>query len=105
MASVALAPDRRVGVLRAAIAVAAAGIVLAITLLIVRARILAGVFGSDEVTDADVRGAVGGVLDAFFGGLFAWALGLALLGLIVGGAAAVLDPERAADPVTAASPA
>ncbi len=100
VASVALAPDRRVGVLRAAIAVAAAGIVLAITLLIVRARILAGVFGSDEVTDADVRGAIGGVLDAFFGGLFAWALGLALLGLIVGGASAVLDPERAEDPVT-----
>ncbi len=93
--SVALAADRRVGVLRAAIAVAAAGALLAIVYLVLRARLLAGVIGEDELTDEELRGAVGGILDAFVGGLFFWGLALAALGVVVGGAAAGLDPERA----------
>ena len=96
--SVALAADRRVGVLRAAIAVAAAGALLAIVYLVLRARLLAGVIGEDELTDEELRGAVGGILDAFVGGLFFWGLGLAVLGVVVGGAAAGLDPERSEEP-------
>ena len=98
-----LAPDRRVGVLRAALAVAAAGAVIAIVYLILRARILAGVIGSDEVTDAGRprRGRRGSSTPSSAacspGGSV-----LALLGLVVAGAAAALDPERTEDPVTAA---
>jgi hypothetical protein len=97
--AVLAAPDRRVGVLRAALALAAAGLLVAVVYLILRARILAGVIGEDELTDEDVRNAVGAILDAFLGGLFAWALALAGVGALVAGAAAALDPERAEDPV------
>ncbi len=97
--AVVAAPDRRVGVLRAALALAAGGLLVAVVYLILRARILAGVIGEDELTDEDVRNAVSAILDAFLGGLFAWALGLAAVGALVAGAAAALDPERAEDPV------
>jgi hypothetical protein len=98
--SVVVAPDRRAGVMRAALAAAAAGTALAIALLILRARTLAGVIGEDEVTDEEARAAVGGILDAYLGDLFSWALLIALTGLIVAGAAAVLDHESAEDPAT-----
>jgi hypothetical protein len=62
--SVLVAPERRVAVLRIGVAIAAAGILLAVTLLILRSRVLAGVVGSDEVTDEEVRSAVRGLLDA-----------------------------------------
>lgn len=98
LGSILLAPDRRTGVLRAAVAVATAGVVLTVGMLIFRARLLAGVVGSEELSDADVRGAVGGLLDAFLGGLLAWSLALAFVGTVVAGAAAVLKPEGAAAP-------
>jgi hypothetical protein len=93
-AAIALAPDRRVAVLRAGVAVGAAGALLAIALVVVRARVLAGVHGSDELTDADMRGAVGGVFDAYLTDLRSWGLALGLFGLVVAGAAAALDPVR-----------
>ena len=99
LGAVLLEPDRRLGILRAALAIAAAGAVIAIVYLILRARILAGVIGSQELTDQDVRGAVAGILDAFVGGLFTWGLVLGLVGLVVAGAAAALDPDRTSDPV------
>ena len=99
IASVVLARDRRTGVLRAALAIAAAGTALAIAMIVVRERFLAGVVGEEELTDEQLQGAVGGILDAFFGDLFGWALLLALVGLVIAGAAAALDPERAEDPV------
>ncbi len=92
--------DRRVGVLRAAVAAAGAGIALAVALLIIRSRFLAGIVGDDELTDQEAQDAVAGILDAFFGGLFVWALLLALVGAVVAGAAAVLDPERSESPAT-----
>jgi hypothetical protein len=91
--AVLLAPDRRVAVLRAGVGLAAAGTLLAVSLLILRSRVLAGVTGGDEVTDEEVRDAVGGLLDAFLGDLVAWGLLLALLGVVIAGAAAALDPE------------
>ena len=72
---------------------------LAIALALVEARILAGVIGEDEVTDAEVRDAVAGILEAFFGDLFAWGLALGLGGLVVGAAAASLDPEDVEGPL------
>ena len=98
--AVALAPDRRVGVLRAAVAVAAVGVLIAIALLVLRETTLAGVYGDDELTDEEVRGAVGGFLDAFFGGLFGWGLLMAFTGLVVAGAAAALDPQQLRRPGT-----
>jgi hypothetical protein len=93
LAAIAIAPDRRIAVLRTGVAVGAAGALLAISLLVLRARTLAGVHGEDELTDEDVRAAVGGVLGAFLGDLLVWALLLGLLGLMIGAAAAALDPE------------
>jgi hypothetical protein len=92
VASVLVAPERRVAVLRIGVAIAAAGTLLAVTLLILRSRVLAGVVGSDEVTDAEVRSAVRGLLAAYLGDLVVWGLLLALLGVVTAGAAAALDP-------------
>jgi hypothetical protein len=91
-AAIVVAPDRRLGVLRTGVAMAAAGTVLAVTLLILRSRVLAGVEGDDEVTDEEVRDAVRGLLDVFLGDLVAWGLLVALLGVVIAGAAASLDP-------------
>ena len=96
--SVLAARDRRLGVLRAAVAVAFSGVTLAIVLLIFRSRFLSGVVGEDEITDEQMQDAVAGLLDAFGGGLFRWGLLMALVGLVVAGAAAVLDPERDESP-------
>jgi hypothetical protein len=98
-AAVAVAPDRRAAVLRSGLAAGTAGAVLAIVLLVIRARTLAGVFGEDELTDAEVRDAAGGVLDAFAGDLLVWALLLTLGGLVVAAAAAALDPEDVERPL------
>src|SRR5829696_1322275 len=94
-AGVAVSPDRRVGLLRAGVAVGATGALLAVTLLTLRARTLAGVIGEDEVTDEEVRDAVAGLLDVYLGDLVLWGLLLALLGLLVGAAAAALEPDAA----------
>ena len=98
-AAIVISPDRRVGVLRAGVAIGVSGALLAGALLVLRARVLAGVVGEDEVTDEEVRDAVSGLLGAYVGDLLTWALLLALLGLIIGAAAAALDPEDVEDPV------
>lgn len=100
IAAIAIAPDRRVAVLRSGIAIGASAALLAAALLVLRARTLAGVVGEDELTDADVRDAVGGLLDAFLADLVSGAFLLALAGFVVGAAAAALDPEDVEQPVT-----
>jgi hypothetical protein len=97
--ALAIAPDRRVAILRVGIAVGTSAALLAAALLVMRARVLAGVIGEDEVTDEEVRGAVAGLLDAFLADLVAGALLLALAGLVVGAAAVALDPEDVEEPV------
>jgi hypothetical protein len=99
-AAVAIAPNRRIAVLRCGLAFGTAAALFAAALLVLRARTLAGVIGEDELTDADVRGAVAGLLDAFLGDLISGAFLLALLGLVVGAAAAALDPEHVDQPLT-----
>jgi hypothetical protein len=93
VAAVAIAPARRIAVLRVGMAVGVTGAVLAIALLILRARTLAGVHGEDELTDDEVQDAVAGLLDAFLADLVTAAFLLALGGLVVAAAAAALDPE------------
>src|SRR5829696_2683380 len=90
--SVLLAIERRGAVLRVGVAIAVAGTVLAVSLLILRSRVLAGVVGTGEVTDDEVRNAVRGLLDAYLGDLLSWGLLLTLLGVVTAGAAAALDP-------------
>ncbi len=98
-AAIALAWDRRVAIMRSGVTVGAVGAVMVIAMLILRERVLSNVFGEDELTDEEVRGAVAGILDAFFGDLFIWALVLGLAGVIVAAVAAALDPVRVEDPV------
>jgi hypothetical protein len=93
LGAIALAPDRRLAVLRAGIGVAAAGALLAITLLILRSRTLAGVHGEDEVTDEEIRDAVAGLLDAYLGDLVTWGFLIALFGVVLAASAAALDPS------------
>lgn len=97
--AVAVAPDRRIGVLRAGVAAGTAGAVLAIVLIVLRTRTLAGVYGEDELTDEEVRDAVRGLLDAFVGDLITWALLIALGGLVLAAAAAALDHEEVERPL------
>lgn len=97
--AVAIAPDRRIAVLRTGIAVSTAGVVLALVLIVLRERTLAGVHGEDELTDEEVRDAARGVIDAFAGDLITWGLLLALGGLVLGAAAAALDPEDVERPL------
>ncbi len=92
VAAIALGPDRRVAVLRVGVGVAAAGTLLAVTLLILKARVIAGVVGEDEVTDQEVRDAASGLIDAYLGDLVGWGLLLGLLGVVLAGSAAALDP-------------
>jgi hypothetical protein len=96
--AVAISPDRRVGVMRVAVGVAAVGALLVVAMLILRQVTLNSVYGEDELTDEDVRGAVAGVLDAFFGQLFGLSLLLAFVGVVVSGAAATLDPDELESP-------
>ena len=91
--AVALAPDRRLALLYDGVGVAAAGALLTVALLVLRSGTLAGVTGDDDVTDEEARDAVAGVLDAYLGDMFMWGLALALVGVVVAGAAAALDPD------------
>ncbi len=97
--AVAVAPDRRLAVLRSGVAVGVVGALMAIAMLVVRARTIAGLRGEDELTDEDVQQAGAGLLDAYFGDLFEWALLLALFGFVLAAAAAALDPEDAEQPL------
>jgi hypothetical protein len=97
--AVAVAPDRRVGVLLCGVAVGAAGALIAIALIIIKARTLAGVHGQDELTNREVRDGVSGVFDAYLGDLVTWSLLTALVGLVVAGAAAALQPEDVESPI------
>jgi hypothetical protein len=99
VAAVVVAPDRRMGVLRAAVSASTAGAALALTMFILHERTIAGLYGADETTDEEIRAAGTGLLDAFFGDLFLWALALAFGGAVVAAAAAMLDPEDVHGPV------
>jgi hypothetical protein len=96
--SVAVSTDRRAAVMHAAIGVGAIGLLLVVVMLALREVTLNGIYGSDELTDEEVRDAVAGILDAFFGRLFSWSLLLAFVGVVVAGAAAALDPEEIETP-------
>jgi hypothetical protein len=97
--AIAVAPDRRLGVLRCAAAAATTTGALAVAMVILQDRILAGTYGADETEDEEIRDALAGVLDAFLGDLLAWTLAFALGGVVIAAAAAVLDPQDVEAPI------
>jgi hypothetical protein len=89
-AAIAVAPHRRRAITRCAAALAVAGTALFVDLILVRHSTIVNLFGSGELTNADVRGAAGALWDSYLGDFSNWALGLALLGTIVAAASASL---------------
>ena len=94
--AVALAPDRRAAVTRAGIAIGASAALLVIALALMKAYLLAHVYGSDELTNQDVRAATRGIWDAFLGDLSTWAIAVGGFALVVSAASAsLLQPFEA----------
>lgn len=96
VAAVAVAPRRRIAVTRCAVALAVAGAVAFVDLLLVRHSLLVNLFGSAELTNADVREAAGVLWQDYVGDLSRWAFGLAAVAAIVAASSAsVLRPYTA----------
>lgn len=94
--AVFIAPRRRLAVTRCAVALAVAGAALFCDLLLVRHSLLVNLFGSDELTNGDVREAAGALWESYLGDLSRWAFGLAVLAAIVAASSAsVLRPYTA----------
>jgi hypothetical protein len=90
---IAVAPDRRKAITFGGIVIGVAGAVLALALVVVRHYIVTHVYGAQELTNADVRGAVGGIWTGMFGDLMTWALWVGgLAWLIAAASASLLSP-------------
>ncbi len=96
-AAVAVAPDRRAAITRSGVAIGAGCALIVVALLILRAGIVNNVHGTDELTDADVQHAIGGIYDAYLGGLGDWAIGVGAFALLVAAASASLLRPFSAD--------
>jgi hypothetical protein len=93
----AVAPNRRRAITRSGIAIGVVGLGCAIALEIVRRYIVSHVYGTEELTNADVRAAVGGIWGAYMDDLMTWLIvGAAAGWLLAAGAAPVLRPYSAA---------
>jgi hypothetical protein len=94
--AVAITPRRRLAVTRCAVALAVAGATVFFDLILLRHATLTHLYGSEELSNADVRAAAGALWDAYLGDLSSWALAFAVLGTIVAAASAsVLRPYTA----------
>ncbi len=92
-AGIAIAPDRRRAITCAGVVVGVCAAVLALALVVVRHYVVTHVYGSQELTNADVRGAIGGIWTGMFGDLMTWALWVGgLAWLIAAASAALLSP-------------
>jgi hypothetical protein len=91
--AIVIAADRRRVITLSAIAVGVTGATFAIALELARRYVVSHVYGSNELSNADVRGAVGDVWGAYLGDLLTWALASAVVAWIVAAASApVLAP-------------
>jgi hypothetical protein len=95
--AVVVAPDRRAAITRSGIAVGAGCALVIVALLILKAYIVANIYGEDELTDDDVRGAFRGIYDAYLGDLSTAALLLGTFALLVAAASASLLRPFSAD--------
>jgi hypothetical protein len=95
--AVAVAPSRRRAITRSGVAIGVVGLGCAIALEIVRRYIVGHVYGAEELTNADVRAAAGGVWGAYVDDLMMWLIAGAAAGwLLAAGAAPLLRPYSAA---------
>ncbi len=88
--AVAVARDRRRVITRMGVGAGIAGGALFVAVVVFRVILLNNVYGEDEVTNADVRAAIGGIYDAFLGDLGVWGLAVGAFGLLVAAASASL---------------
>jgi hypothetical protein len=88
--AIVVARDRRRAITRSAAALAVVGVALVIALAITRRYLVSHTYGSNELTNADVRGAVGELWDSYLGDLQTWALTLSVLALLVALASATV---------------
>ena len=87
------ARDRRAAVARSATAVAITGVAFMVAFELARRYVISHTYGANELTTADVRGAVGELWDVYLGDLMPWALGITVGALLVAAAArSVLAP-------------
>ncbi len=94
--AIAVDSRRRRALTTGALALAVTGIVLAIAFELIRRYVIAHVYGTQELSNADVRGAVADLWGAYLGDLLAWTLGVTGVALIVAAASApVLSPYSA----------
>jgi hypothetical protein len=94
--SIAIAPRRRLAITRCAVALAVAGLAAFVDLKLMRHSLLVHLFGSEELSDVEVRAAAGALWDSYLGDLGGWALALAGAGVILAAASAsVLRPYTA----------
>jgi hypothetical protein len=94
--AIALAPRRRLAVTRCAVALAVAGLATFVDLLLLRHATLANLYGSEELSNADVRAAAGALWDSYLGELSDWALALAAIATVIAASSAsVLRPYTA----------
>jgi hypothetical protein len=94
--AIAVAPRRRRAITRCALALAVAALAVFADLALVRHSLLANLFGSEELSNGDVRAAAGALWDSYIGGLSHWALAVAAFGVILAAASAnVLRPYAA----------
>jgi hypothetical protein len=94
--AVVVDPRRRRALTTGALAIAVTGIAFAIAFELFRRYVIDHVYGTQELTTADVRGAVGALWGAYLGDVLTWALGVALVALLVAAAAApILRPYSA----------
>ena len=73
-AAIAIAPDRRRAITQSAVSVGVVGLAFAVAYEFVRRYLVAHSYGALELTNAEVRAAVGGVWDAYMGDLLTWTL-------------------------------
>ncbi len=94
--AIAVAPRRRRAITRCAIALAVGAVAVFVDLALLRHSLLVRLFGSEELSNSDVRAAAGALWDSYIGGLSDWALAIAAFGVILAAASAnVLRPYAA----------
>lgn len=96
-AAIAVARDRRRAITRSAVGLGLVTVAFAIFLELLRRYAVAHVFGSGELSNADVRGAVDELWGAFFDDLMTWTLAFAAAAwLLAAASSSMLAPYSAA---------
>jgi hypothetical protein len=96
--AIAVATSRRRAITRCALALSVGAVAVFADLALLRHSTLVNLFGSEELSNADVRAAASALWDAYIGGLSKWALGVAAFGAVLAAASAnVLRPYAATE--------